>query len=85
MDYCLKKVHSAINDEPMKLKDQKKSPLNIQSENSKRRKNQRQELKDVLKNAYGISFQDNPHAADRLLKGLSSVQLDKEKPGVYGL
>ena len=38
MEYCLKKVHSAIRDEPMPEKDKKKSPLNIQIAKSQRRK-----------------------------------------------
>ena len=30
MNYCLKKIHSAIHDQPMEQKDEQKSPLNVQ-------------------------------------------------------
>ena len=31
----------------------------------------------MLKTEYGITFKDNPRATDRLLKGLSTVELEK--------
>jgi len=55
-NYCLKKIHAAIKDEPMEEKDEKKSPLNVQIAQSKRRNTKRGQLEVALKTQYGIAL-----------------------------
>ena len=62
MNYCLTKINYAIKDQPMPEKEQKKSPLNIQTKNSKNRRNQRYMLSEMLETQYGLTFADNPTA-----------------------
>ena len=69
----------------MAEKDQKKSPLNVQISNTDRRKNQRNFNQDILRTQYGISFQEDPEKTERLLKGISTLDLKKDKPGLFGL
>ena len=42
-------------------------------------------MSDLLSTQYGIKFGENPESTQRLFKGVSTVDIDKKKAGMYGL
>lgn len=57
MNYCLKKIHSAIHDLPMDLRDEQKSPLNVQKKAARLRREKIQTFRDKLRFKYGVNGQ----------------------------
>ena len=42
-------------------------------------------LSDVLRNQYGITFKDDHSKTERLVKGISTVDIKRNQPGIEGL